>query len=108
MLLIGIIAIAFAGLARMYGKKPWVYALIGMGTAIGAQLMTGAVYGILYQPTAEELAAVEIPLSLMAAGISIVTTILVYTILRRKAERAQRALEEEQAGSQIFGQHDLQ
>lgn len=105
MLLIIFVAIGFIGLARMHGKKPWIYALIGVGTAFVSQLMTGFVYGLIYHPTAEEISASEMMINLLAAGVSIVVTILVYTILRRKAEREERLREEEEEGSQIFGGH---
>lgn len=108
MLLLIFIAIAFIGLARMHGKKPWLYALIGIGTAFGAQLITGFVYGLIYHPTQSELESDEMSITMMAAGISIIGVIVVYTILRRKAEREDRIKEEEEAGSQIFGHQDQQ
>ena len=106
MLLIIFIAIAFIGLARMHGKSLWLYALIGVGTAFGSQLMTGFVYGLIFHPTPQEISDSEMEIALLAAGVSILITILVYTLLRRKAEKEERLKEEEYAGSQIFGNHD--
>lgn len=106
MLLVLFIAIAFAGLARMYGKKLWAYALIGIGTALGAQVVTGLLYGLIVHPTEEEIKDQSMEISLLATLVSVVATIVVYVLLRRKAAREQKRQEEEAAGSEIFGNVD--
>lgn len=82
----GIIGIAFYNLASRYGKNKWIYLLIGIGTALLAQVLTGFLYAILFQPTEAESDENSLILNLAALGISGIITYIVYRQIRKKAE----------------------
>ncbi len=79
-----IIGSSFYKLADLYGKNKWVYVLIGIGIAIASQLLVGLLYGIITQPTEEELGNDSLAINLIAVLVSGIIVYIVYDRLKRK------------------------
>ncbi len=81
-----VIGIAFYNLANRYGKNKWIYLLIGIGTALLTQLLTGFIYAIIFQPSEAEIEEQSLMINLAALVISGIITYIVYRQIRKKAE----------------------
>ncbi|GEM_PF-3148871 len=81
-----VIGIAFYNLANRYGKNKWIYLLIGIGTALVTQLLTGFLYAIIAQPSEAEIDENSLMINLVALAFSGVITYIVYRQIRKKAE----------------------
>lgn len=81
-----VIGIAFYNLANRYGKNKWIYLLIGIGTALLTQLLTGFLYAIIFQPTEAEIEERSLMINFAALAFSGIITYIVYRQIRKKAE----------------------
>jgi ABC-type uncharacterized transport system permease subunit len=87
-----IIGSTFYNLATKYGKNKWKYLGIGIGLAIAVQLLVGLIYGLIFQPSEEELDKSSLAVNVVALLISGIAVYFSYQHLKNKAESGEDEL----------------